>query len=489
VEEEIVVPSVHLLESMRSVGYSLGAALADLIDNSITGGATSVKIEADVLDGTFVSIFDDGVGMSASTARAAMRLAGSVGERTKEDLGRFGLGLKTASLSQARCVTLVTKQDGVTTGLRWDIDHVLSGSNWSLLVLDAREVEDIPQASCLVAAPSGTLVVWTGLDLLLGDALQPGKHLGGELEVARLSLSLIFHRFLGKKRGPAIAINGSKLTAVDPFLESNPRTLETHTEGVLIAGERVEVTAFTLPHHAGMRPVERARPQNSSAMRESQGFYVYRNDRLISYGSWFGLATKSELTKQTRVRVDIPNSLDHLWRLDIKKSSAVPPASFRAHLKRIIDPILEKGRRVHTQRSRKASSKGDSVHVWDRIDHDQGSVSYKVNLKHPLILALRDHLDGPTKSHFGEVLELIANNFPTYDLYSVLAASGLLAGSEKTDEKALENLRLLRSLGALGPTTNEVVAQLMKVEPFDAVQNLHVLVDRVLKEETFDTEQ
>ncbi len=166
-EEEIVAPSVDLLESMRSIGYSFEAAVADLIDNSLTAGAHEVEIDVDVVNGDYVAIMDDGVGMTPDVAREALRLAGSVGERSEFDLGRFGLGLKTASLSQARCLTVVSLQRAVMTGLRWDIDHVRRSRSWSLLVLDSSSIDGLPLSEQLQRCGHGTLVIWSNLDLLL----------------------------------------------------------------------------------------------------------------------------------------------------------------------------------------------------------------------------------------------------------------------------------------------------------------------------------
>ena len=177
VQELDVAPSVRLLESMRSVGYSFEAALADLIDNSITAGATTIDVDADVIDGEYVAILDDGRGMSSELAKEALRLAGHAGERDVDDLGRFGLGLKTASLSQARSVTVVTRRAGATTALRWDIDHVLETGRWSLLLLGDDQIQHLPLWDSLNAQESGTLVIWRSLDLLLGDSYDHGGHL------------------------------------------------------------------------------------------------------------------------------------------------------------------------------------------------------------------------------------------------------------------------------------------------------------------------
>ena len=150
-ESEVIPPSVNLLESMRSVGYSLEAAVADLIDNSIAAGAHHIVIDADVVDGKYVAILDDGHGMTSVDAREALRLAGTTGNREDSDLGRFGLGLKTASLSQARCLTVITKQAGTITALRWDIDFVQDKGQWLLLVLEETDLSNVPLWSVFMA--------------------------------------------------------------------------------------------------------------------------------------------------------------------------------------------------------------------------------------------------------------------------------------------------------------------------------------------------
>ena len=324
-ESEVIAPSVNLLQSMRSVGYSLGAAVADLVDNSITAGAHSVVIDADVVDGKYMAILDDGRGMTSTVAREALRLAGSVGDREDSDLGRFGLGLKTASLSQARCLTVVTKRAGMITALRWDIDFVRDSGQWLLIVLDETDLIDLPLWDKLNAQVAGTLVVWNDLDLLLGDTTTPGPFLAERLGSVRSSLALVFHRFLARRRERlSIKVNGIALRPVDPFLSENPKTQRTGPEVIDIGGAEVRIEAFTLPHPSGLTPEELRRPDLGKGMREAQGFYVYRNERLISHGHWYGLARMNELSKQTRVQVDVPPSLDALWQLDIKKSQAEP---------------------------------------------------------------------------------------------------------------------------------------------------------------------
>ena len=209
-EELDVAPGVNLLESMRSVGYSLEAALADLVDNSISAGARHIEIDLEPTAATHIAILDDGIGMAPHAAIEALRLAGSVGERANTDLGRFGLGLKTASLSQARCLTVITKREGTTTGLRWDIDHIRQTERWSLLHLSPSEIAEAPWANRLENQDSGTLVIWTNLDLLLGDAVDPSEAMRQRVSPLIENLALVFHRYLHKrKRGIQIRVNGN----------------------------------------------------------------------------------------------------------------------------------------------------------------------------------------------------------------------------------------------------------------------------------------
>ena len=302
-ESEDIPPSVRLIESMRSVGYSLEAAIADLIDNSIEAGAHHIIIDADVIDGKYLAVLDDGCGMTAAVAREALRFAGTAGGREASDLGRFGLGLKTASLSQARCLTLVTKQSNTVTALCWDIDFVCKSGKWYLLVLDEADRSRLPFWPSLSAQPSGTLVLWEKLDLLTGDATLPGAFLAERLSSVRSSLALLFHRFLSDRHDRLfITVNGIVLRAIDPFLSDNPKTQRTSPETIKIGGDEVHIEGFTLPHPSDLSIEERRRLDLGEGMREAQGFYVYRNRRLISHGHWYGLAHRNELSKQTPQR-------------------------------------------------------------------------------------------------------------------------------------------------------------------------------------------
>lgn len=478
-ESEIIQPSVNLLESMRSVGYSFEAAVADLLDNSITAEARNIVLDADVVEGKYVAILDDGRGMSSEAAREALRLAGATGDRDASDLGRFGLGLKTASLSQARCLTVATKRDQTVTALRWDIDFVRDSGEWLLNVLDETDVRALPLWADLDAQRSGTLVVWNDLDLLLGDTPTPGIFLAERLGGVRSNLALVFHRFLADRRERLnITVNGITLRPIDPFLSDNPKTQRTALETVRIGGADVQVEGYTLPHPSALTLEERRRPDLGDGMRDAQGFYVYRNRRLISHGHWYGLARMHELSKQTRVKVDVPTSLDALWQLDIKKSRSEPPPSFKLRLRQLIDPILDRGHRVHTFRGRR--ERADVAHVWTKLKTRDGFL-YEVNLESPVVGSVLSRLDAENAERVVGLLQTIATTFPIMDAYVEVATNVPAVATRPEREALIARLRDMHQSGLFDEAPDVAVTQLVTVEPFNTIDDLHTLVDFVWK--------
>lgn len=479
-ESEPIPPSINLLESMRSVGYSLEAALADIIDNSITADARNVTIDVDVVDGKYIAILDDGRGMTPETAKEALRLAGGVDDRQENDLGRFGLGLKTASLSQGRCLSVVTKQGDTVTGLRWDIDYVRESGEWLLLVLDYVEIERLPLWNKLKTTPHGTLVVWESLDLLLSDSEAPGSFLADRVRTVHENLGLVFHRYLSNGNGGLrIGLNGVGVKPIDPFLTNNPGTQRSTPETVHIDGSRVHVQAFTLPHSSRLSLEEKKRKDLSTEMRQNQGFYVYRNKRLISHGHWHGLQSMEEATKQTRVQVDVPSSLDKLWQLDIKKSRADPPPSFKRRLKQLINPILDPGKRVHTFRGRKSTSKTQPL--WAVLETREG-FGYEVNRAHPLVEAVLTRLDTEGAESVTRLLQALAETFPISDAYARAANNQCVVEVPHDIDATVRRLQEIRNANIIDGDAETIARNLSSVEPFDSVPDLASLVATIWDE-------
>ncbi|MCX5118565.1 ATP-binding protein [Micromonospora sp. NBC_00362] len=482
--EEELPPEPQLMESLRAVGYSLEAAVADLIDNSITAQANRVEIFFSAEAEPYLAIVDDGTGMNADEARAAMCLAGTSAARSRrpDDLGRFGLGLKTASLSQCRELTVVTKREGVVTALRWDLDYLSRSRRWALLTLSEAEASNLPRYGEIKANPSGTLVVWRHLDRL-PSASQTifAKAFNEQMLSARAHLSLVFHRFLSGEDGKpkvTMELNGVRLRVVDPFLTAHRATQRGPAEYFAVAGARIDVQPFTLPHISKLTQAEKETAQIAGRLRDSQGFYIYRARRLVIWGTWFRLVPKDDLGKLARVRVDIPNTLDHLWSLDIKKSAAVPPTEIRDQLKRLVDRIVHPSQRAQLYRGRPAAASDKVVRTWNLID-ERGSFRYELNREHPLLAALDEQLDNGARRLLSELLRNIESSFPVEDAYNRLGGDNVHAPQHSDEGELLDYAATLWSVfSQTGESADDFVARLRYVEPFTLSKNPEALLRR-----------
>jgi hypothetical protein len=431
------------MESIRSIGYTLESAIADLIDNSITAGASIVNIRFSPYGQPYLAILDNGSGMSPEELTRAMR-HGSKNPwdpRTESDLGRFGLGLKTASLSQCRRLTVVSLKDGILSARCWDLDIIIDEEEWVLLDLEYEEIIDLPLVSELELQESGTLVLWQYLDRISNGETSIEKALGDKMEQASEHLALVFHRYLSGEQGLTrlkLIINGHSLEAADPFLLSNRATEPLHEENVQIEGHSIKIKPFILPHISKLSPEELNSVGGEEGFRRNQGFYVYRNKRLIIWGTWFRLIKQEELTKLARVRVDIPNTLDHLWTIDVKKSTAHPPEVVRNNLRRIVARIADGSRRVYTFRGRKINS-DKFIHLWERMQGRKG-ISYQINRNHPLVKIIFSKINDEEKNILKLLLSSLEANFPADALYADMASDHKI---KTIDEEVEEDLRFL----------------------------------------------
>jgi len=486
-QDEICLPpsASDLLESMRAIGYSFESAIADLIDNSLSADAHRIEIHFSPYDHPYVAVLDDGLGMSPGEVTSAMRHGSRDPRllRDPRDLGRFGLGLKTASLSQCRRLTVVSLKNGNLSARRWDLDYVARRKDWMLLQLSDAEIQKLPLLDELRAQSHGTVVVWEHFDRLVADGTQLERAFGNRFDLARAHLSLVFHRFLNPPAGtPAvkISINRNPLQAIDPFLSAHKATQILPTEQFKIGHETVIVRPFLLPHISKLTAADLELAGGEEGLRRNQGFYVYRNRRLISWGSWFRLVRQEELTKLARVQVDISNTLDHLWQLDIKKSKAYPPESLREGLKQIIDRITDGSRRVYTYRGRRTPD--PIIRAWERTV-ERGGVVYRINREHPLVAALESISSQQESSLLTEFLKVVEETLPFDAVYADMAAER----RPNADLGAEQNEGLLFALAenivtSLGPGTAEAdrfLAALPKTEPFSSAPKIaQAIMDR-----------
>lgn len=407
--DEAAPSAAALIESLRGVGYTPAAAIADLLDNSITAGAGRAWLNMQWAGASSrVALLDDGEGMEEAELVAAMR-PGSRSPRDSRqpgDLGRFGLGLKTASFSQARRLTVATKKTGCVSIRRWDLDHVVAVDEWQLLHGTHPQTEPALLES-LVTLDHGTLVIWENLDRLLGQGIEHDVGAADRFyalcENVERHLAMVFHRFLELPR-PTLALymNGrterSRVKGWDPFLRNHGATWSSPVEIIRSTEGPAEIQGYVLPHQDRLSPVEFGEAGGPEGWLAQEGFYVYRNMRLLSSGGWMDLGsprawTREEPYKLARIRVDITNAQDSSWRVDIKKSAVHPPDGIRSRLRDLAERVREQARRVFVYRgspARRTTVDAPVERLW--VGGGNANV-YRIDRNNPLVAAARDNAD------------------------------------------------------------------------------------------------
>jgi hypothetical protein len=467
--KEVAPRASALIESMRDIGYTLETALADIVDNSITAGSSNIKLFASTNGSSpQIAILDDGRGMDSDEILAAMRMGSRspLEARAQTDLGRFGLGLKTASFSQCRRLTLVSRKNGSIGAAIWDFERVAETDEWLVEIPDKPEA--IPWADKL--GKSGTLVLWENLDRVVQDNSSDAiAHFTKRVDEARSHLELVFHRFLSGESGHRkiqMSLNGRPLESFDPFHSNHPATDMGPVERIRVGTHEVTVQTFTLPHHKKVTPDEWERYAGPAGYVKNQGFYVYRQRRLIIHGTWFGLARQTELTKLSRVRIDMPNGLDIDWKIDVKKASAQPPYQVRNRLRRIIETLGANSKRVFTKKGQKLLS-DNRLPVWDRIQ-DKGEITYCINSDYPMIAEFSSHLSESAKADFSRVLEVVGSALPMDAFFADLGSSpNNVIGNMISDESLYQALQAaVRRLKDGNIRLTEIKEMLQFIEPF-----------------------
>lgn len=427
-EQRLPPSAASLSASMRDLGYSLETAVADLIDNSISAGASEIQVTCDPADRyPWLAVCDNGNGMDESELVVAMR-HGSISPKQKrraDDLGRFGLGLKTASFSQCRNLTLISVKDGRRGGVEWDLDLVDARDDWIVSILSDEEIGE--RLSDFTLGDNGTIVLWTKLDRLFEDEKgdKRAEIVNEKLLVLEKHLSLVFHRYLsgeisGRER-ISISINGHAVKPFDPFCQKNKATQKLPEEILWIDGAKVTMQPYILPHHSKLTAAEYDFYQDRSDFLSNQGAYIYRNGRLMAWGDWFRLVPKGEATKLARVQIDFPNSLDESWTIDIKKSRARPPHQVRERLRQVINHITGRSTIVHRGRSRRLFEELNAP-IWERYA-DRGSIRYSLNSTHPLVMSIIKGLEEERRKPVETLLETIASALPVESIYSDFSTS------------------------------------------------------------------
>lgn len=463
-----VPPSAYnTITSNRSIGYTMESAIADIIDNSITAEATIIGILTPPnTTNPELYIYDNGSGMTLDELDNAMTFGGRdyIAQRAKNDLGRYGLGLKTASLSQCTIFSVVSKKNGQICGGSWDLAHVKKYNRWEYIQLDEEECINILNTTPTKDYPSGTVVLWKDFDRLHKSAKDERQEFNKLLSEAQTHLELVFHRFLSGEPGLKkieISVNGRQLEPNDPFLsKKNPKVVEPIVIPQGARNDDIVITPHKLIHPRNLTQEELNRLQVKGTLMHTQGFYVYRNKRLLIWGTWFRLANKQDKTKLSRIQVDIPNSLDQLWSLDIKKSAAIPPAYIRDQLLNILTNISGISEKTFKKRVRTSKN---AAPFWLRPKLPNGNFCYSINKENPLLQTFSKQLSSEQEVIFNSILNNIETFFPIaqlqLDFQNDIATENEIT-AENFDFSSLDNRFLLYK--KIGMTTSEI----LKIEPF-----------------------
>ena len=448
------IPSANiLLSSLRSVGYTPETAIADIVDNSLSANASAITIEFNWQEQVII-ISDNGDGMSEQELLKSMNIGSSdpLNSRSIHDLGRFGMGMKTASFSLGKKLTVLAKTSGIINNASWDLDYVRKEDKWQILV-EERSSLSIQQLSNRISEyDNGTVVCISNIDKVISsNSANEKKKFYKMIDNVKNHLSLVFHRFMESGK-MSIIVNRTPLTPWNPFIPDNKARQELEPEEVNENGHKVVIRPYVLPHKTKFANDDEVRAAGGyKGWLHHQGFYVYRNKRLIIYGTWFGLFKKEMSFNLARIQLDIYSDSDFDWQIDIKKSKAVPPA--------YTDDII----RIAAEKATKQSVK---------VYNSRGTYSFFLNKKHTLLNKLKITLSAEQKELLNAYLNLVEKCSPMElsGVNDMSVSKGVLPENEY-NELAYQAKRLISTLTINGSSKEETGSLLQQLPDYSALMD------------------
>ena len=420
-EEEIILPPdpKRIMDGLRDTGYNFNTAIADIIDNSIAANATTIDISIDCNPQKVLTVYiaDNGHGMDDNALVNAMKY-GSEKRDDPSSLGKFGLGLKTSSTAFCRCLSVISrgKDDDTVRKVQWDLDYIAHTNDWKLKKFtvnsDEKEILD-----AVANGGTGTLVIWEEIDRLLkvySNKSSAQSALNKAINGLSFHISMIFQRFLDhsdtRDRNVTIILNGKNVIAWDPFCLNEPDTEKLVEQEIIVempdgTESSFLIRAYMIPRRDDFSTVQ-AR-DSARVSNDMQGFYVYRENRLIHHSDWLGMFTKEPHMSLLRVEFSFDHTLDEAFNVDIKKSrillneeiinyvkNQVMPAPRRAaedrYRKGTKSKIADQARDAHAASNKNIDEKAESVEesrtevTGDdevKITNQHGSFSHKITIR------------------------------------------------------------------------------------------------------------
>jgi hypothetical protein len=362
---ELIPSAKRLIRSLRDIGYEFTDAVADIVDNSVEAEATVIKIILQ-FDGedSYLVIADNGLGMAPKEIQEALRFGSNRNYDDSDDLGRYGLGLKTASLSQCERVTVSARRGEERVRINsycWDLGHIESTNRWEILKIESEDLREEVREH--LKETTGTVVTWERLGRLLGYKYPSGEYARKQaalmVESLNIHLGMVFHRFLaGEVAGKRIAIylNDTRVIPWDPYSRGEKHTQKLDQIFVPLDFEGqihgVRIQPYILPPQAlYSSPKAHVNASGPGKWNRQQGLYIYRSNRIIQAGGWSGLRTSDEHTKLARIALFIPSQLDELFQVNVAKKHATLPRELRTILLEKFLPITQRAQEVYRERS------------------------------------------------------------------------------------------------------------------------------------------
>lgn len=419
----------YLIKSIAEQGYSLETSLADLMDNSVSARADKIEVLIKTDEEPFtLFVADNGRGMNESELKASMLFPSNSPEHNRQasDLGRFGLGMKTASFAQTRRFTVLSKTKGNTgfAARTWDVAYLKEVGQWRLIINGKAEIEALLAEYTRLSEghlnkfdefEANTIVIWQGLykfENYLEDENRQAALKKQVTEVTSDYLSLVFHRFMERKERPLhIRINNNLISPFNPFpvgqrdfrpMEYKQRNFHTDT---------IKIEGFILPS----RSMTESRERNSiwttknRSLMDMEGIYVYRADRIILFGGWNDLIKKAPRLQLARLRVEVGNSVDHLLHLNVAKSQVVIPHDLVNAFENYIDELKTEAEREYFNRGIKkfgGKKKENTAQLFERMASNRG-ILLEMNHDFALTRALRATLDSNQTTLLNLIMKMV----------------------------------------------------------------------------------
>jgi hypothetical protein len=460
-----------MIQTFRAIGYNLETAVADVIDNSISAYAKIIWVNSEWKGGdSVITILDDGCGMNNEELVLAMKPGAKnpMDERAEKDLGRFGLGLKTASFSQCQKLIVVSKKAGYAPIYWiWDLNYVNQTNRWELIR------HPIPDEflHALDKLESGTLVIWTDLDRIIppdtpiSNEIAKDKFLA-QMDKVKQHLAMTFHRFI-EERSVKIHCWGHELKSWNPFLLTETATQPFPEEYI---GDAV-MKGYVLPHKCHLTEDIYKTAEGVNGWNNQQGFYVYRGKRLMLAGDWLGMFRKEEHYKLVRIQIDLPNKLDTDWQIDIKKSTARPPLVCREQIKKYALAVRNRGVEVFRHRGKILTTRKQQEFQPLWLEKKQGNkYLYIVNRNHLMIEEIKKIAATEPDKAIEYLLRFVEETVPTKSVFIRESEQGETAEPfEETNREVLKTMikQIFDAQKSSGKSTGQIKILLLNMEPFN----------------------